>query len=136
MLRENCDITFGDIWIHRSGKSSFVKKASVTRFETSRHWNHPTMFVRANVYKAFPFWNISVHDDYGCYLAMKRAGKKIVVISKPLAHFNMGGASNRKSFAFARKRIASRFLCYRKNGYSRWYLLECILMEAAKAILG
>ena len=26
--------------------------------------------------------------------------------------------------------------CYRINGYSRWYLIECVAIEAAKFLLG
>ena len=37
----------------------------------------------------------------------------------------------------AADRIRDRYLfCYRINGYSRWYLLECIAIEAVKMILG
>ena len=37
----------------------------------------------------------------------------------------------------AAARIRDRYVwCYRINGYSRWYLLECITIEMAKMILG
>lgn len=54
-----------------------------------------------------------------------------------LANFHMGGASNHKDLKAAKKRIRDRYLyCYRINGYSRWYLIECVAIEAAKLILG
>ena len=35
------------------------------------------------------------------------------------------------------KRIRDRYrYCYRINGYSRWYMIECVAIEAAKFILG
>ncbi len=136
MEKTGCDITFGNILLHRTNGTTMVKKASLGRIETSRHWNHPSMFVRADVYKAFPFPCVGIHDDYTCYLAMKKAGKKIQVIPHLLANFKMGGASNRRSLKMSIKRIGDRYSCYRSNGYSRLYLLECILMETAKFILG
>lgn len=135
--REGCELMFGDLRIHRRDGSSFVKKARLRRFQTSRDWNHPTMFVKAELYKAYPFRNLGIHDDYGFYLQMLRQGRKVAVCSSVLANFQMGGASNRKSLRRAAGRIRDRYLyCYRINGYSRWYLAECVLTEAAKLILG
>ena len=58
-------------------------------------------------------------------------------VGKVLANFRMGGVSNRKSLREAVGRIRDRYLwCYRANGYSRWYLVECLGIEAVKMILG
>lgn len=131
-----CDVMFADIRVHKKG-SSFVKRARLRRFQTSRDWNHPTMFVKANVYKSHPFRMKGVHDDYGCYLQMRKEGLRIEVVNKVLANFSMGGASNHKSLKEAINRIRDRYRwCYRVNGYSRWYMLECIMIETVKMILG
>ena len=133
----DCELMFADIRIVKPDGSSFVKKARLRNFQTSRDWNHPTTFVRADVYKNNPFRNLGIHDDYGFFLQMKRQNRKIVTVNKVLANFRMGGASNQKSLNAARKRIRDRYrYCYRINGYSRWYLAECIAIEAAKMILG
>ena len=133
----DCELMFADIRIVKPDGSSFVKKARLRNFQTSRDWNHPTTFVRADVYKNNPFRNLGIHDDYGFFLQMKRQNRKIVTVNKVLANFRMGGASNQKSLNAARKRIRDRYrYCYRINGYSRWYLAECIAIEASKMILG
>lgn len=135
--RTGCELMFADIRIYRHDGSSFVKKARLRAFQTSRDWNHPTTFVRADVYKANPFRCLGIHDDYGFFLQMRRQCRKIVTADKVLANFAMGGASSRKSLHAAKKRIMDRYrYCYRINGYSRWYMLECIAIEAAKMILG
>lgn len=135
--KTDCELMFADIRIYKPDGSSFVKKARLRSFQTSRDWNHPTTFVRADVYKSNPFRNLGIHDDYGFFLQMKRQNRKIVTVNKVLANFRMGGASNRKDFKAAEKRIRDRYrYCYRINGYSRWYLLECVAIEAAKMILG
>ena len=136
MLKKQCDITFGDIAIHKADGSRIVKRAKLSRYETSRHWNHPTMFVKTSVYRDFPFRQKGIHDDYGAYLAMKKAGKKVEAVHRVLANFSMGGASNKRSLKLSVKRIKDRYGCYRDNGYGRWYFLECILMEAGTFILG
>ena len=133
----DCDMMFANIRLHRGDGSSFVKKARQRKFQTSRDWNHPTMFVRAKVYKSHPFRQKGIHDDYGCYLQLRREGYEIVTVNKVLANFRMGGASNRKSLKECIHRIEDRYRwCYRINGYSRWYLTECIFIEAVKLILG
>ncbi len=135
--RTDCELLFANIRLYKADGRSFVKKARLRRFETSRDWNHPTTFVRADIYKANPFRNLGIHDDYGFFLQMKRQGRRIVTVDKVLANFRLGGASNKKSFRAAKKRIRDRYLyCYRINGYSRWYLAECVAIEAAKMILG
>ncbi len=135
--KTGCELMFADIRIYRHDGSSFVKKARLRSFQTSRDWNHPTTFVRADIYKENPFRNLGIHDDYGFFLQMKRQGRKIVTVGKVLAEFRMGGASSKKDFRSAKKRIMDRYrYCYRINGYSRWYIIECVAIEAAKMILG
>ncbi len=135
--RTGCELMFANIRIYRPDGSSFVKKARLRSFQTSRDWNHPTTFVRADVYKANPFRNLGIHDDYGFFLQMKRQDRRIVTVDKVLADFRMGGASNKKSWKAAWKRIRDRYkYCYRINGYSRWYLAECVAIEAVKMLLG
>ncbi len=135
--QQDCDLMFADIRIHKQDGSSFIKKARLRKPETSRDWNHPTTFVKAWLYKEYPFRNLGIHDDYGFFLRMKKQGRKIVTVNKVLANFRMGGASNHKSFKAAKKRIMDRYrYCYRINGYSRLYMIECIAIEAAKMILG
>lgn len=134
---QKCDLLFANIRIWKQDGSSFIKKARLRSFQTSRDWNHPTTFVRAELYKEFPFRNLGIHDDYGFFLQMKKQNRSIVVVDRVLANFRMGGASNKKSFQAALKRIRDRYqYCYRINGYSRWYLVECVAIEAAKMILG
>lgn len=134
---KKCDLMFGDIRIHRTDGSSFIKQARVRRFQTSRDWNHPTMFVRAELYKQYPFLNKGIHDDYGFYLKMQKLQVKIVPVNQVLANFRMGGASNRKNLQAAKKRIMDRYrYCYRVNGYSRWYMIECVAIEAVKFLIG
>lgn len=132
-----CELLYGNIRMYKTDGTDFVKKARQRRFQTSRDWNHPTMFVKSSLYKEYPFRKLGIHDDYGFYLQMKKQNRKVVIVDKVLANFKMGGASNHKSLKAAIKRINERYkYCYRINGYSRWYLIECVAIEAAKMVLG
>ena len=132
----NCELFFADICIIKENGRRFIKKARLRGFQTSRDWNHPTMFVKAELYKENPYRQLGIHDDYGFYLQMRRQNRHIAIVSEVLAEFYMGGASNHKSLKDARKRIMDRYrYCYRINGYSRLYMIECIVMEAAKYLL-
>ena len=132
-----CDLMYANIRMHKTDGSSFVKRARQRRFQTSRDWNHPTTFVRAALYKQYPFRCLGIHDDYGFFLQMRRQERHIVTVDKVLADFVMGGASNRKDLRAAKKRILDRYrYCYRINGFSRLYILECVAIEAAKMLLG
>lgn len=135
--KERCELMYANIRMHKEDGSTFIKKARLRKFQTSRDWNHPTTFVRADIYKQNPFRDMGIHDDYGFFLQMRRQNRTIVPVDKVLANFRMGGASNHKDFKAAGKRIMDRYrYCYRINGYSRWYMLECVAIEAAKMLLG
>lgn len=132
-----CDLMFANIRMHKADGSTFIKKARLRKFQTSRDWNHPTTFVKAELYKNYPFRNKGIHDDYGFFLQMRSQNRKIVIVNQILANFHMGGASNHKDLRASVKRIRDRYrYCYRINGYSRWYLVECMAIEVAKFILG
>ncbi|MCM1568129.1 MAG: glycosyltransferase [Roseburia sp.] len=134
---QNPELLYANIRMHKRDGSTFIKKARSRRFQTSRDWNHPTTFVQAQLYKQYPFRDLGIHDDYGFFLQMKKQNRRILVVDRVLANFRMGGASNHKDWKAARKRIHDRYqYCYRINGYSRWYFVECVAIEAAKMLLG
>lgn len=136
--KKNCELLFGNVRIYVNDRQGFVKKARQRRFyQTSRDWNHPSMFVKSELYKQYPFRGLGIHDDYGFYLRMRKQKRRIVVVNRLMASFQMGGASNHKSLREAKKRILDRYrFCYRINGYSRLYLAECIGIEVAKWLFG
>ena len=72
-----------------------VKHSRMDRFPTSRHWNHPTMFVPRVTYEALGLYRgEGIHDDFEFFLRARRANKKITIVNKTIANFVTGGASN------------------------------------------
>lgn len=131
------DYFYADINLIRPDGSILIKHSKMDRFPTSRHWNHPTSFVRKHVYNELgEFKCIGIHDDFELFLRTRRAGKKIAIVNRVLANFTMGGTSNEKDAGLFWKRITDRYRGYRENGYSPFYLLECVGMEAVKYLMG
>ena len=130
------DLFYADINLVKESGSVMVKRSKHDRFPTSRHWNHPTMFVTRETYEELGLYrNEGIHDDFEFLLRARRAGKKITIVNKTIANFVTGGASNAKSFAKCKKRCLDRYRDYRINGYSRLAMIECVAIEAAKFIL-
>lgn len=134
----DCDMLFGNLQIVTTKGRKLTKKAKQRRFyQTSRDWNHPTMFVKTQWYREYPFAGKGIHDDYAFYLKMRKQKCKIEVINQRMATFQMGGASNERNWKSVKRRIRDRYLyCYRENDYGRWYLAECVMTEVAKWLLG
>lgn len=130
------DMFFADINLVKENGTVIRKHSKYDKFPTSRHWNHPTTVIPKRVYDELGLYkNKGIHDDFEYLLRVKRNKKKIVIENKVLANFLTGGASNDKSFAKCKKRCIDRYHCYRDNGYSRFYIIECIMIELAKFII-
>ena len=113
-----------------------VKKAKISRFATTRHWNHPTTFIRAEVYKAHPYSLLSMYDDFELILRLRREGYRPAIRNEVLANFCFGGQSTQKSLRHAMQRVGYRRRNYKKNGYGFLYTVDSFVMEMAKYILG
>lgn len=135
------DLLYGNlrIWSEdREGqlKEKMIKKARLRKPVVSRDWNHPTMFVRRELYDKYQYRCESLHDDWDFYLQIRNAGYHIEVVNEILANFRLNGTSHEKGLKKAVARGKERYKIYRRNGYSRWYLFECVAIEVAKAIKG
>ena len=60
---------------------------------------------------------------------------KVGALNEVLANFTMDGMSHDKKLSAAVARGKCRYRIYRNNGCGRLYMLECILIEAAKLLL-
>ncbi len=133
--RTGCDLAFADIRMIMTNGRTFIKKARVRKYTTSRDWNHPTQFVSAEVYKRFRFRCRDISDDMDLYFRVKKAGYRIEAVNKVLADFCMGGVSNRIPVSEVGERIKRRYRIYRENDFSRLYIFECVAFEIIKFLL-
>lgn len=125
------DMFYADLRIWRKN-TTMVKKARVRKFLTTRDWNHPTTFIKREIYKEYQYACKGIYDDWDLVLRIRRAGYDVVILNEILANFCFGGASNTKSLKAAVGRFEERYRIYRNNGFSRFYLFECVFMEAVK----
>lgn len=135
-LREPYDIFYGDLNLVRGDGTVIRKRSRLDRFPSSRHWNHPTTFIPARVYRQFGSYRCrSLYDDFDLMLRLRRHGVRVRIVNQVLANFRTGGTSTGKSLGHWYRRLRARYRCYRDNGYSRLYFLECAAMETAKLLL-
>ncbi len=130
------DLFYADVRMLLPDGRSFVKHSRDRAYATSRDWNHPTTFIAKKMYDLYTYRNESIHDDYDLILRLKKAGAKVCVVNKVLADFSMNGVSHKRSIRSALTSIRDKYAIYRQNGYSRFYIFECIMVEAGKLIIG
>lgn len=128
------DMFYADLRIWKKS-GIMIKRAKIRTYATTRDWNHPTTFIQREIYEKFLYRCEGVYDDWDLVLRIKNAGYKIVVLNETLANFCFGGVSNEKNMRKAFNRARERFRIYRQNGYSRLYIVECIMMETIKYLM-
>lgn len=135
MKESGCDYMYADLRMVKTDGTSFLKQAKLQQLAVSRGWNHPTQFARRNLHLKYPYKQESLHDDFDFFLKIRKSGFRIAVLNETLANFTMEGISHERNLKAVFGRGKCRYRIYRNNGYSRWYLLECVMIEAAKYIL-
>ena len=133
---EPFDLFYADIRMVLPDGRSFVKHSRDRRYATSRDWNHPTTFIARSIYDRYSYRTVTIHDDYDLILRLKRDNVKTKVVNKVIADFSMNGVSHKRSIRAAVSSIRTKYGIYRRNGYSRFYLFECMIVEIGKLIIG
>lgn len=131
--KTNFDLFYADLRIFKPS-GTMIKRARLPRRITTKDWNHPTTFIRDEVYDKFHYACRGLCDDLDLIMRVQRAGYKVVVLNEVLANFCFGGASNEKSISGMISRIREKSRVYRENGFGRIYVLECVLVELVKYI--
>lgn len=130
------ELTYGGLnyWT-RDGR--MVRKMSkLDRFPvTSRHWNHPSMFLRREIYEKYGFdETFRFYGDFDLYLKLRRDGTKIRVIHQVITNFVADGISTDTRISRVLSRAGEKYRAYRHNGYSPVYCLEAYGWELVKMI--
>lgn len=102
---------------------------------TSRHWNHPSMFLSTQIYKQYGFnEKFRVYADFDLYLKMRKKGVKIRVIDRVITNFVADGVSTNTNMKKVLSRAKEKYATYRENDYSVFYWIESYGWEVFKAI--
>lgn len=134
--REPFDLFWADLRLVMPNGKTFVKRAKNRSYATSRDWNHPTTFIAKSIYEKYLYRTDSIHDDYDLILRLKKDNVKMTVVNKVIANFRMEGVSHKRSVSAAFSSVKMKYMIYRRNGYGRRYLIECLMEEVGKLIIG
>lgn len=134
--KEKFDLFYADLRMLKPDGTSFIKHSRNRAYATSRDWNHPTTFITRQMYSQYEYRTDTIHDDYDLILRLKKAGARTVVVNEVIADFRMNGVSHERSIKKAIERIKIKYGIYIRNGYSPFYIFECVLVEIGKLVIG
>lgn len=133
---EEFELTYGSLnYINPDGSSS-IKTSKIDSFPiSSRHWNHPSMFLKTDIYKKYKFdETFRAYADFNLYLKLRKDGTKIRVIDKVITNFVADGVSTNRDIKKVLARSKEKYNAYIRNGYGKIYFLEAYGWEVLKAI--
>lgn len=130
------ELTYGGLNYVRPDGSVTIKMSKLDKFPvSSRNWNHPSMFLKTDIYKKYKFdLSFKAYSDFNLYLKLRKDGTKIEVIDKVIANFVADGISTNAKLKNVMKRAKEKYAAYRNNGYSIFYFIESYGWELFKAV--
>ena len=133
---EAFELTYGGLHYIRPDGTVTNKMSRLDRFPvSSRHWNHPSMFLKREIYQEYGLdENFRAYADFDLYLKLRRNGTKIRVIDKVITNFMADGVSTNVKFKNVVARAGEKYRAYRHNGFGPIYWIESYGWEIFKSI--
>lgn len=133
---EPFELTYGGLNYRNPNGRVIRKMSKLDRFPvTSRHWNHPSMFLDRRIYEKYGFdEDFKVYADFDLYLKLRRDGTRLRVIDKVITNFAAGGISTDTGLDKIMARAREKYTAYRNHGYGRVYWLEAYGWELFKML--
>lgn len=133
---EAFDLTYGGLNYVNPDGSVTVKMSKLDKFLiTSRHWNHPSMFLNREIYQQYGFdERFRTYADFHLYTKLRHMDIKIRVIPEIITNFQADGISTDVKFNKVLSRAKEKYLIYRENGYSKLYWMESYGWEIIKSL--
>ena len=135
--RQAFDFAYGTIQYMGAKGAILKKKSRLDKFVSSRNWNHPSSFVKRELYLNYPFdLQFKAYADFDWFLKIRKLPIRIAIFpdDEVIAHFQAGGTSINADFSKMLKRASEKALAYRRNGYSRIYFFEAYGWEFVKYV--
>ena len=129
------DMAYGGLHYINPNGSIFDKMSKLDRYWiTSRHWNHPSMFLKKEYYEKYMFdESYKIYSDFALYLKLRKDNLKIQVLDKVISNFVADGVSTNTSLKSTITRVKEKYRAYIESGYSRIYIIEAIGWEVFKS---
>lgn len=134
---EEFDLTYGGLNYINPNGSIIIKMSKLDKFPvTSRHWNHPSMFLRREIYRKYGFdERFTAYADFHLYTKLRKVKDiKIRVIPEIITNFSVGGVSTDVNLKKVLARAGEKYRIYRDNGYDPIYWIESYGWELIKMI--
>ena len=133
---EPFDLTYGGLHYINPNGSITIKMSKLDKFPiTSRHWNHPSMFLRREIYQKYGFdERYRAYADFHLYTKLRKTDIKIRVIPEIITNFPADGVSTDVRMSKVLARAGEKYRIYRDNGYSAVYWLESYGWEIMKSM--
>lgn len=134
-LEDAFDMTYGGLHYINPNGSIINKMSKLDRFWiTSRHWNHPSMFLKKQYYQKYMFdESYKIYSDFALYLKLRKDDLKILVLDKVIANFVADGISTNPSLKSTMTRAKEKYRAYLESGYSRIFFIEAYGWEIFKS---
>ncbi len=129
------DLMYGDLRIVKNNGETQIKHSRIRNYITTRDWNHPTTFVKKEIYQKHQYACENLYDDFDFLLRIRNLNYRICILNEVLANFSLGGVSNEKKLHKALERAKIRYAIYQKNGYSPFYFFESYGHELLKYLI-
>ena len=133
--QDSFDLTYGGLNYINPNGSVTVKMSKYDKFPvTSRHWNHPSMFLKREIYQKYGFdERFRAYADFHLYTKLRKTNTKIRVIPEIITNFPADGISTDVRMKKVLSRAKEKYCIYRDNGYSPVYWLESYGWEILKS---
>ena len=133
---EAFDLTYGGLHYIKADGTITNKMSKLDTFPvSSRHWNHPSMFLKSEIHKQNHFnESFCAYADFDLYLKLRKSGTKIRILNKIVTNFMADGLSTDANIIKVLARSKEKYRAYVENGYSRIYWLESYGWEMMKAV--
>lgn len=130
------ELTYGGLHYINPNGTVTNKMSKMDSFPiSSRHWNHPSMFLKREIYEKYGFDEyFRAYADFNLYLKLRKDGTKIRVIDKVITNFVADGVSTDTNLRNVLSRSKEKYEAYRKSGFSRIYWIESYGWELFKAM--
>lgn len=133
---ESFELSYGGLHYINPDGTVTNKMSKLDHFPvSSRHWNHPSMFLKREIYQKYGFdEHFRAYADFNLYLKLRRDGTKIRVIDKVITNFVADGVSTNTDLKKVLTRAKEKYEAYRASGYGRVYWFEAYGWELIKSI--
>lgn len=134
----DADICFGDVQFWNNGQKEFVQRANFKFLSKEMTINHPTVFIKKNIYEKYGGFDVNYRCamDYDLLLRMKVNQCRFKYIPRVLANMRTGGFSDNQWKIGCREtlQIKNKYLPKNKTRHHLYYLKHMAAIQSSKTI--